>query len=145
MQERLIQIGEWLKVNGEAIYGTRRWKNTSQWSAGNRNWKPEGKYYVSGNAILKQTIDPDPGYAIQEVFFTAKGNSVYAILPKYPKDKIVLKNIYSTAKTKVTLLGSDKEVKWEQKENDIHVIMPELSFDELPCDYAWTLKIEYVK
>ena len=29
MQERLLQIGAWLKVNGEAIYGSRRWKVTS--------------------------------------------------------------------------------------------------------------------
>src|SRR5436189_5922632 len=34
MQERLLQMGAWLKKNGEAIYGTKPWVSTRQWSSG---------------------------------------------------------------------------------------------------------------
>ena len=113
-------------------------------SKGSKEWKSKEKHYVSGDAILKQTVDPDPGYAVKEVFFTKKGNNVYAILPRYPKNKIVLKDIQTTGRTKITLLGSDKKVQWKQKGNDIEVIMPLLYVDELPCDYAWVLKLEKI-
>lgn len=46
MQERLNEIGTWLKVNGEAIYGTRKWKKSSD---GNKNYytkKGEDLYVI---------------------------------------------------------------------------------------------------
>ena len=36
MQDRLAFLGEWLKHNGEAIYGTRTFRDGAQWTAGRR-------------------------------------------------------------------------------------------------------------
>lgn len=145
MQERLLQIGEWLKINREAIYKTRPWKKSCQWSEGKRDWKSKEKYYVSGNAILKQTVNPDPGYAVQEAFFTSKANNLYAILTSYPNDKITLQDIKSTSLTTIHLLGYSNELKWEQKGKNLIVYLPQLTFTEMPCNYAWTLKITHIQ
>ena len=117
-----LQIGEWLKVNGEGIYNTRPWKKNCQWSEGKRDWKSGEKYYVSGNAILKQTVNPEPGYATQEVFFTCKANNLYAILTNYP-DKITLKDVKSTSHTIINLLGYPDKLRWEQKGQNLKVIL----------------------
>jgi len=63
MQQRLTDMGARLKVNGEAIYGTRNWEKAP--------------------AITKQTTN----------FFTKKGNDLYLIVNQWPDKPIEINGI----------------------------------------------------
>lgn len=142
MQERLIELGKWLKINGEAIYGTEKWRLSCQWSQdGKTHWMPEGKHYLPADYILKQTIDQQPGYAVREVFFTCKEKDVFAIVPKFPKGELVIRDFQVSQHTKVTMLGSDEPLTYRQEGKNLVITVPFMTVDELPCQYAWVFRI----
>lgn len=141
MQERLLGIGNWMKINGEAIYNTVEWQRSSQWGEGNTHYKPKNK---SGDLLLKLTVDPDPGYAVKEIFFTynEKENNLYAILPRYPDNKkIRLKDISLPAGTVINFLSTGSSLSWKQIGSDVEVEMPEYNPNTIKAPYAYVLKI----
>jgi len=141
MQERLLEIGKWMDVNSEAIYNTVRWKNSSQWSEGNRSFKP-GK---NEDPVLKITVDADSGYAVKEIFYTYNPttNSLYAILPKYPSDKkLVLKDVQLPTGTIINFLSTKENLQWQQQGNDVLVTFPDYDANKIKAAYAFVLKIE---
>ncbi|MDC1106011.1 alpha-L-fucosidase [Prolixibacteraceae bacterium] len=145
MQERLLQIGHWLDLNGEAIYGTIKWKKPFQWSAGDRDYKKKNVSYVGGDYILDQTIRPPKGMAAKEVFFTYKDGSLYAILPKWPGNEIVLRDVQVSKDSKVTLLGIDGFLSFEDDKEGVIVTMPTYNPNGKLVDYAYVLKIENIR
>jgi alpha-L-fucosidase len=141
MEDRLAQIGDWLDVNGEAIFGTRRWVTDAQWSDGPRPQFTKDDHHF-GEPVFEMTVYPRPGNAVKELYFTRKGNTLYALTPGWPKgDVLTLKNVVTTAGTEVSLLGCEKEVSWKQAGNDVEIDLTGIRIGDLPCEHIFAFKI----
>lgn len=138
MEERLIQIGDWLKVNGEAIYGTRPWKTAKQWSTGDVAKVDYNKEFQSAYDVTKMVGKPSEGKAAIEAFFTSKGQDVYAILPRWPGRSFEVKDV--TGVRRVTLLGSDAPLTFRAVRGGVSVALPEVP-EGLMSEAAWVLKL----
>ena len=141
MQERLLQIGSWMKINSEAIYNTVKWKTNSQWSDGNKNYDKKTR---SADLLLKLTLEPDSGFAVKESFFTYNENTkcLYALLPKYPSNKkFILKYITLPNETNIELLETHQQLKWKQTGSNIEITLPEFDPNKIKSQYAFVVKI----
>lgn len=138
MEERLKKIGDWMKVNSEAIYGTQPWKTTRQWTAGEAPKTEYNKEFSSAYDVTKLIERSSEGKASIDAFFTAKGNNVYAILPHWAGSTFVVKDV-KTAKS-VTLLGSSAPLRFKNSQAGLSIQLPQLP-DELLAQPAWVVKI----
>lgn len=130
MEERLAEIGDWLKVNGDAIYGTRPWKVSRQSSAGAA---PNAGY----NKEFEAAYDVARLSGV-EAFFTSKGDDVYAILPRWSGRGIVLKDM--PAVKSVTLLGAAEPLRFTARDGAVSLDLPTLP-ENLRSQPAWVLKL----
>jgi alpha-L-fucosidase len=142
MQQRLIDIGNWLDINGEAIYGTRTWEKNRQWSEGEVPKVEFGGQYMVKYDINEVTSAPKDGKAVVDAFFTCKGDTLYAIMPRWLGGTFLLKDVEPTENTRVSILGMEELLQWTAADGGIAV--------ELPCappqpQTAWTLKVTNVQ
>lgn len=140
MEERLTQIGSWLKTNGEAIYGTRPFTAAKQWSAGEVPKIDYNQEFESAYDVTKLTERPAPGKASIEAFFTAKGRDVYAILPRWPGRRFTLKDAAALEPKSVTLLGGGGPLRFSKSGAAIDIDLPDLP-EDLLGQPAWVLKL----
>lgn len=123
----LNEVGAWLDVNGEAIYGTRPW---FVYGDGSRSIQPRA---------LKSLM------TFRDVRYTQKAGVLYATVLAWPEEGTVLELPYVVSTfndmgkiSKVHLLGSSEPPAWEAHPDGLRVTMPQTA----PCKYAYVLKIE---
>ena len=80
-EELLAGLTAWMKVNAEAIHGTRPWKVFG-----------EGPTNTKGGAFTESAV-----YTAEDVRFTAKGGTLYAILLGWPQGEIAIRSLGSEA------------------------------------------------
>jgi len=140
MEERLRQVGSWLQVNGEAIYGTKSYKHTQQWSAGEVPKFDYNQEFNAGYDLTKLVDQSESGKATIEAFYTSKGNDLYAILPRWPGKQFTAKDVDGASVKSVTLLGFSQTLRFRKAGNSVTIDLPELPSD-LRSQPAWVLKL----
>ena len=124
-KEVLLGIGRWLGRNGEAIYGTRPWR---VFGVGPTRLEKGGAF-----------VDVEDGYTPEDVRFTRKGNTVYAVLLGWPGvfKEIVLES-FAREKLKgdfevtgVSMLGSVEGIPWKMREDGLAVTTPGRKVDDI--------------
>ena len=145
MEQRLLEIGDWLRVNGEAIHGTRQAGRAAQWTEGARPDQAYGDYKVRYELLEQVGQQPRDGKAVKQVFFTQKPDALYAITAGWPGRTLTLHDVELPPGAVVTLLGAPGELKTERNEGGVVVTMPEFGPDEAPCRHAFVLKLPGAK
>jgi alpha-L-fucosidase len=140
MEERLLKIGEWLKPNGEAIYGTKQWKKPRQWSQGQIP-KFEQKEFMADYKIGNMVDTPPSGYARVDAFLTAKQGALYAITPRRPLKELTIDDFESPAAPKVTLLETGQPFQARVDGKKLRIAIPDSIAAALPQREAYTFKI----
>lgn len=121
VEECLRGTGDWLSVNGEAIYGTRPWKTCME--------KTSRQAYSSDMRFTR----------------SKSGDTVYVICLEWPGKELKVTSLRDdcwmcpSEIKQVKMLGTDEKLKWSRDEVFLRVALPE----KHTYKHAFVIKVEF--
>jgi alpha-L-fucosidase len=110
--DRLKEIGNWMGINSEAIYGT----------TGDKDLGPQGKLVFTHK-----------GKTVYAIYRADEGETV--------PTKIDLKNLSLSKKATINLLGIKEQLKWSAENGTTSIVVPEKTAKLVSNSYAYVFKI----
>ncbi|MGN6211077.1 alpha-L-fucosidase [Parafilimonas sp.] len=123
------EVGDWLKINNEAVYATRPWKTFGEGPA------LDAAASLSSQGFTEGKSKP---LGAEDFRFTTKENILYATFFAWPESKkVTIKTLAFEKISNVQLLGSKDNIQWQQTGDGLAVNLPQ----QQPCNNAYVLKI----
>ncbi len=117
--ELLRELGKWLDINGEAIYGTTNWKTSHE---GQEETSLVGTHHREKRGFTRT-------FSSEDFWFTTKEDKVYAISLVKAEGQVQIKSLRQAAAKieTVGLLGNSEKINWEQSDDCLNVDLSGMS------------------
>ena len=135
---RMTEIGKWLAVNGEAIYGTKPWKVFGE-NADSAAYKTQQGFKTEEKDAV---FDGTPKDVVQDIRFTTKGDNIYVIARSWRQKEVPIKSLITNKYRvkSIEMLGYNGRIKWKQTTLDTKIEIPKQSVGKIPV-YVFKVKL----
>lgn len=125
-------IADWMRLNGEAVYGTTAWRIDKEGDCVSR----------FGGTLERDEAGFKAAFTSRDLWFTAKGDTVYVIGLVWPDDNKVMVHSMAVQKVKsVHLLGATQPLSWSMTETGLAAALPAIELGTI----GFVLKIDTAK